>query len=153
MNSELRPYKVYAIKEGTVIDHIPPFKAMKVIEILGANEPGDSIVTVGINMESKKKGRKDVVKIENKTLTKEHLNKIALIAPSATINIIKDHNVAEKRKVEVPNEIKGSIKCANPNCITRKQDVKTYFHVAEKDPLKVKCHYCEKVFEGDDILI
>lgn len=148
---ELRPYKVYAIKQGTVIDHIPKMKALDVIEILGINGDSDSVVTLGMNMNSKKYGKKDVVKIEKKELTKAELNKIALVAPYATINIIRDFKIAEKFNAKLPNLIEGIVKCGNPNCITRHEPISTRFYLVSREPLKIKCHHCEKIFKSEDI--
>ncbi|MBI5389630.1 aspartate carbamoyltransferase regulatory subunit [Candidatus Woesearchaeota archaeon] len=149
----LKPYKVYAIEKGTVIDHIPARKALKVIEILRANEAGDSIVTLGINMTSKKMGHKDVVKIENKELTDAELNKIALIAPDAKISKIKNFKVVEKMHVVVPDTFKNIGTCPNPLCVTRNQKVGATFYIIYKHPLKLKCHYCERVFAGDEVVL
>lgn len=154
--TELRPYKVYAIKEGVVIDHIPPRSSLKIINILGLdkeNNGNDSIVTLGVNMESGKHGRKDVLKIENKELTREELNKVSLVADNATVSIIKDHKVAEKVKISVPKAVIGIIKCGNEKCITNHQPIKTKFEKVKDTPLKMKCHHCEKVFEKDELIL
>ncbi len=141
----MRAFKVYAIDNGTVIDHIPGGKALKVVEILKLEEY-NQVVTVGMNFESKKTVRKDVVKIENKSLSKDELNRIAVIAPMATINIIREQKVAEKFKIEVPKYMENLIRCPNPKCITRNEPVATKFHKEADRPLTVKCHYCEKSF-------
>ena len=141
----MRAYKVYAIGNGTVIDHIPSGCALKVYEILRLNEY-DHIVTIGMNLESKKMVRKDILKIENKTLSKDELNKIAVVAPNATINIIRNQQISEKFGVEVPDVIEKIIKCPNPKCITRNQHVETKFYKMADKPIEVKCHYCERVF-------
>jgi aspartate carbamoyltransferase regulatory subunit len=141
----MRAYRVYAIENGTVIDHIHAGKALKVVDILNL-EAFNQIVTVGMNLESKKMVRKDIVKIENKTLSKEELNKIALIAPRATINIIKNHKVKDKFKVNVPEFMQNLIKCPNPKCITRNETTDSKFYKVKEKPLKVKCYYCEKAF-------
>ncbi len=146
----MRAYKVFAIENGTVIDHISKGCALKVINILNLQQY-DQIVTVGINLESKKEGKKDIIKIEDKTLTKNELNKIALVAPDASINIIKDHKVVKKFKVNVPDEILTTIKCNNPKCITNHQGVETIFNKVSVSPLKLKCHYCERIVENSEI--
>ena len=147
----MRAYKVYAIEQGTVIDHIQAGKALKVVDILNLDEY-NQIVTVGMNLESQKMVRKDIVKIENKNLNKEELNKIALIAPKATINIIKDFDVAEKFKVEIPEEFKNIVGCPNPNCITRHEEIDSKFYKLKDKPLTIKCHYCEKAFDEFKLL-
>ncbi|MFH0875859.1 MAG: aspartate carbamoyltransferase regulatory subunit [archaeon] len=141
----MRAYRVYAIEQGTVIDHIPGGKALKVVEILKLDEY-NQIVTVGMNLESKSLVRKDIVKIENKNLSKEEINRIALIAPMATINIIQNQKVFEKFKVTVPDYFENLIKCPNPKCITRNEQVISKFYKAAERPLCIKCHYCEKIF-------
>jgi aspartate carbamoyltransferase regulatory subunit len=147
----MRAYKVYAIENGTVIDHIDGGKALKVVEILNLKEY-DQIVTIGMNLDSKKLGKKDIVKIEKKMLTKDELNRIALIAPRATINIIRDSSVVEKFKVEIPECMDNLIRCPNPNCITRVQSHSSKFFKASEVPLRVKCNYCERVFDEFTLL-
>jgi len=147
----VRAFKVYAIENGTVIDHIPKNKALEVIEILGIDDNDDSIITLGMNMHSGKIHNKDIVKIENKDLTKDELNRIALIAPRATVNIIRNQKVKEKIKVEIPDVIENTIKCGNPKCVTRNQAVITKFYTLDRNSLKLKCHYCEKIFTGNEI--
>jgi len=142
--------KIAAIKEGTVIDHISTANTFRVVDLLNLKGSGN-VVTVGINFESKKLGRKGVIKIGGRFLTKNEVDKIALIAPEANINIIKRYGVAKKFNVEIPDVVQGIIKCANPNCITNKELVKTKFHILGKNPLKVRCHYCERVAGRENI--
>jgi aspartate carbamoyltransferase regulatory subunit len=145
---------VRKIENGTVIDHIPAGKGLKVVEMLGVNSGFEGSVVVLINAPSAKLGRKDVVKIENKELTKEETNKIALIAPNASINIIKDWEVVEKRKVSLPEILEGIIKCPNSSCITNSNEpITTKFVVEKKAPLKLRCWYCERVFSEKEIAI
>jgi len=147
----MKTYKVYAINDGTVIDHIPATKALKVIDILGLENEG--ILTIGIGFSSKKMQRKDIIKIENKYLKKEETDKISLIAPHATINIIKNGKLVEKRKIELPDEYVNIVKCPNPNCITSKEAVSTRFKVINRTPLMLRCHYCERVITEDEVEI
>ncbi|KPJ88171.1 MAG: aspartate carbamoyltransferase [Spirochaetes bacterium DG_61] len=147
----MKTYKVYAINDGTVIDHIPSTRALKVIEILGLENEG--ILTIGIGFSSQKMGKKDIVKIENKYLKKEETDKISLIAPGATINIIRNGKLKEKRKIELPEEYFNIVKCLNPNCITSKDDVPTRFKVVGISPLVLRCHYCERIVESGEIEI
>ncbi len=149
-----RPYKVYAIADGVVIDHIPAMRALQVLEILGVHHedhPVDAIVTLGMNMESSKCGRKDIVKIERKELTKAELNRIALIAPEATVNIIRDSIVAEKFKIAIPAVFDGVVQCPNQNCVTNHEPAKTRFLTLATKPVMVKCHHCERVVWQDEI--
>ena len=142
--------KISAISEGTVVDHISKDNTFKVVDFLNLKDSED-VVTVGMNFESKKLGKKGVIKIGGRFLTKQEVDKIALIAPEANINIIKNYNVKQKFKVGIPDVISGIIKCANTNCITNSQTSKTKFHVLCKNPLKVRCHYCERVVGKEDI--
>lgn len=141
--------KIPRIKDGTVIDHITAGNAVKVLRILGIPEKTTSVVSVAINVKSKL-GRKDIVKVENRELDPYEVDKIALISPKATINIIRNYDVAEKHKVELPDEIKGIVSCPNPTCVSNKDEpITSRFKVVCKDPPRIKCYYCER--EPDDI--
>ncbi|MDM7913205.1 MAG: aspartate carbamoyltransferase regulatory subunit, partial [Methanotrichaceae archaeon] len=107
--------RVKPIKNGTVIDHIAGGQALNVLKILGISGTTDATVSVVMNVESKKLGKKDIVKVEDRELKEEEVNKIALIAPAATINIIRDYSVVEKRTVDLPDEIVGVVRCQNPS--------------------------------------
>ena len=142
--------KIPLIKNGSVIDHITPGNAVKVLRILRIPDPSSSVVSVAMNVRSKL-GKKDIVKIENRELDPHEVDKIALVAPKATINIIRDYKVAEKHKVKLPDEIIGIVKCSNPTCISnaQREPVKSRFKVLKKDPTEIICYYCER--EPDDI--
>jgi aspartate carbamoyltransferase regulatory subunit len=141
--------KIPLIKDGTVIDHITAGNAVKVLHILGIPKGTSSVVSVAMNVNSKM-GKKDIVKVENRELDSQEVDKIALIAPKATINIIRDYEVAKKHKVELPEEIIGLVTCSNPTCVSNaKEPVKSRFKIICKDPLRIKCYYCER--EPDDI--
>ncbi len=142
--------KISAIEEGTVIDHISAPDTFKVAELLSLRG-SENVITVGVNFESRRLGRKGVIKIGGRFLTKDEVDKISLVAPEANINIIKRYGVAKKFRVEIPNMVQGIIKCANPNCITNREAAKTKFHVLSKSPLKVRCHYCERVAGKENI--
>lgn len=142
--------KVSAIKEGTVIDHIPSNAAFKVTEILNL-EDTKNIISIAANLRSKKTAKKGIIKVGGKTLTKDEVNKIAVIAPQATVNIIQNYEVKEKIKVSIPDVLNKIIKCSNPDCITNNEHIKTKFYVINKEPLKVKCHYCERSMQKEEI--
>ena len=142
--------KVSAIKDGTVIDHIPASNLFKVITILGLDKIENQI-TFGTNLESEKLGAKAIIKVSDKFFADDEINKIALIAPHAKLNIIKDYEVVEKKVVEIPDSIKGIVKCFNPKCITNHEKIPTCFKVVAKDPLALKCKYCEKITAEDQI--
>jgi aspartate carbamoyltransferase regulatory subunit len=141
--------KVEFIKNGTVIDHIKSGMALKVLKILGVDENIGSTVSVLMHVHSKKIIWKDVVKIEDRELRKKEVDKIALIAPDATINIIRDYKVSKKYRVALPSVVKGIVGCGNPSCITNiNEPVEPEFIVESKNPLKLKCIYCERWLEN-----
>ncbi|MDD5040468.1 MAG: aspartate carbamoyltransferase regulatory subunit [Patescibacteria group bacterium] len=146
----MRTFKVYAIKNGTVIDHIPEGKGVEIIDLLRLRQ-WRKIVTVGIGFSSKKYGKKDIVKIENKELTAEEANKIAIIAPTATLNIIRNFERVSKQNVKLPEVIEGILKCPNPACITNHEPVTTKFFHDETGELHMRCWYCERYFKATDV--
>ena len=145
--------KVAALCNGTVIDHIPSDKLFKVVSILHI-ETSLNQITLANNLESAKIGSKGLVKISDRILEVDETNKIALIAPNAKINIIRDYHVVEKRPLILPEEIREIVQCANPNCITNHQPVTTRFHVLNNDgDIMLKCHYCEREVKRDEVKI
>ncbi len=144
--------KVSAINNGTVIDHIPSENLFKVISILGLQKV-KSQITFGANFESEKLGSKAIIKLSDVFFEDDEINKISLIARNAKLNIIRDYEVVEKRVVVVPDEIIGIVKCFNPKCITNNEDITTHFNVISKNPLDLKCKYCEKITHEDQMLI
>jgi aspartate carbamoyltransferase regulatory subunit len=124
-------------------------RIVKVLHILGIPKSSSSTVSVAMNVNSKF-GKKDIVKVENRELDPKEVDKIALIAPKATINIIRDYEVTKKHKVELPNEIIGIVMCSNPTCVSNaREPVETRFKVICRDPPRIKCYYCER--EPEDI--
>ena len=144
--------KVSAIKNGTVIDHIPAKDLFKVIKILKLDK-NDNQITFGTNLESKKHGKKAIIKISDKFFEDNEINKIALIAQDAKLNIIKNYKVVEKKIVEVPTDIIGIAKCVNPKCISNNEEMTTKFIVQCKSPIALKCHYCEKITDKEHIKV
>jgi aspartate carbamoyltransferase regulatory subunit len=142
--------KVSAIKEGTVIDHIPAQYLFKVISILGLDKIENQI-TFGTNLESEKLGSKAIIKVSDKFFENDEINKIALIAPHAKLNIIRDYEVVEKKVVVIPKEIVGIVKCFNPKCITNNEKITTRFQVVDTSPIALRCRYCEKHTVGEQI--
>lgn len=143
---------VSAIKEGTVIDHIPAQVLFKVVSILKLDSL-DTMITIGNSLGSKKLGKKGIIKLSEVFFQDDEINKISLVAPCAKLNIIRDYEVVEKRAVEIPDEIRGIVKCVNPKCITNNEPVTTRFTVISKSEVKLKCHYCEKITDQDNIEI
>ena len=145
--------RVTKIKNGTVIDHIRGGYALDVIKILGITGKEKRVITIAINVPSKRIGAKDIVKIEGRALNSQEVNRIALVAPHASINIIRDYSVIEKLEVKLPKTIEGIIKCVNPCCISNSNEpVPSKFYVKNEDPLTLKCHYCAIILEQPDIL-
>ena len=142
--------KVSAIKDGTVIDHIPAQYLFKVIAILGLDRIENQI-TFGTNLESEKLGSKAIIKVSDKFFEDDEINKIALVAPHAKLNIIRDYEVVEKKVVEIPHEIIGIVKCFNPKCITNNEVITTRFKVVNTAPIALRCSYCEKHTVGDQM--
>ncbi len=142
--------KVSKIKRGTVIDHIRSGMAPAVLKILGIDRGFSDVVVVAMNVKSSQLGSKDIVKVENQILDEETLKKISIIAPHATINIVKDFEIVEKRGVSLPKELRGILKCPNRNCITNSTErVESYFVCERKDPVEFRCHYCEELVEAE----
>lgn len=139
------PLKVEKIGNGTVIDHIKQGTAFSVLKILGVDSNYKDAVAVVMNAKSKKIGKKDIVKIENRMLEKRELDKISLLSPDASVNIIKNSGVVEKHAVEIPDVIYDVLLCTNPDCITNHEDVETKFYTISKKPLTLRCHYCERL--------
>lgn len=135
--------QVAAIENGTVIDHIPSEKTYEVARLLHLSDI-DVPTLIGYNLPSKRLGRKGIIKITNKYFTDEEISRLSVIAPNVVLNIIKDYEVVEKKMVVTPNELHGIIKCNNPKCITNNEPMETFFTVIDKEKGIVKCHYCDK---------
>lgn len=143
--------KVEAIKNGTVIDHITANKSLHLLKILGLPS-GDTNVTIAMNVSSKAGMKKDIVKIEDRELDSGELDQISLIAPNATINIIREYNVVAKEKVHFMNELHSIIKCTNPKCITNTDEpIESKFYLIKTSPILLRCHYCERLIDAKDI--
>jgi aspartate carbamoyltransferase regulatory subunit len=145
---------VSKIRDGTVIDHIPAGKALDIINVLGIAGKEGLRIAILMNVESKKLGKKDIIKVEGRRLSPEDVSAIALIAPTATINIIEDFAVIEKYKVAVPNVVIDVLACPNPTCISNKKSevLKTRFRLVSREPLKLQCEYCGTIILGDEVV-
>ena len=142
---------VSALENGTVLDHIPAENVYPALDILGLKGI-ESQITIGINLTSKEYGKKGIIKIANRFFEDDELNRLALIAPNATVNIIRDFKVVEKKRLCLPEEIIGIAKCKNPKCITNHQPIKTRFTTITKDnKISLLCHYCEKISDTKSI--
>lgn len=142
---------VSAIEHGVVIDHIPAGQAVRIVSFLGlANQKNK--VTIGLNLRGRKDGLKDLIKIEGRSLTACDVDEIAVFAPNATINVIKDFKVVEKSTAVSPESIIGLWLCPNSNCITNCDQVKTRFNSkVNLNEISLQCHYCEKKFTREEV--
>ena len=144
--------QVSALCNGTVIDHIPADKLFAVVNLLEISTMSNN-VTIGFNLESKKLGKKGLIKISDRFFTDDEINKISVVAPNVVLNTIRDYNVVEKREVKMPDEIHNIIRCNNLNCITNNEPMETHFYVANRETHTLKCRYCEKEVSLDDITL
>lgn len=142
---------VAAIKDGTVIDHIPAGSAVIILQLLKLL-PGRHRVSLGLNFNSKSMGFKDLIKIEDRFLTEKEAHDIAVFAPKSSINIIENYKLVSKISAELPQEVERILVCPNPRCITNCEPITTLFHVEEhKQQVILRCHFCEKMFERHEI--
>ncbi|MBQ6652196.1 MAG: aspartate carbamoyltransferase regulatory subunit [Prevotella sp.] len=134
---------VAAIENGTVIDHIPAGKTHQVASLLGLFDTSNQ-VTIGINFESNKVGKKGIIKVSNRFFTDDEISRLSVVAPNIILNIIRDYDVTEKKTVVTPDELVGIVRCNNPVCITNNEPMPTVFHIIDKEHGTLKCHYCDK---------
>jgi aspartate carbamoyltransferase regulatory subunit len=147
MTESDRELRVSKIENGTVIDHITGGQALNVLAILGIDGTGGEAVSIGMNVPSDRLGHKDVLKVEDRELSQSEVDVLSLIAPAATINIIRGYDVVEKHRVERPAEVSGVLKCPNQHCITTEDEpVQSRFEVLEEG---VRCVYCDTIVRDD----
>lgn len=139
---------VRRIREGTVIDHIDEGRGLQVLHALGIDGKDGSVITIALNVPSGKFKKKDIIKVENRFLMDDDTNKLAVIAPKATVNIIKNFKLVEKRRVSLPNEIDRIFRCSNPDCITNSTErIESVMDVVDKEGLVLKCRYCGRILD------
>ncbi len=143
MNKEKPALQVSALCNGTVIDHIPADKLFAVVNLLDIPAMQNNI-TIGNNLDSKKLGKKGLIKIADKFFTEDEVNRISLVAPKAILNTIRDYKVVEKKEIKMPAELHNIVKCANPACITNNEPMATHFYLTDAERGIIKCRYCEK---------
>lgn len=144
---------VRRIKDGTVIDHIEGGKALMVLRAMNITGREGNVITVALNVPSSKHGKKDIIKVENRFLEKSETDKLALIAPRATINIIKDYKLVEKRKIQLPESIVGIFKCPNLKCITNSgEEIRSTIDVIDKEKVVLRCRYCGRTLSIDELV-
>ena len=143
---------VRRIKEGTVIDHIDEGKGLQVLNALRIDGKDGSLITIALNVPSGKFKKKDIIKVENKFLKDDDTNKLAVIVPNATINIIKNYKLVEKRRVSLPNEVDRIFRCSNPECITNSTEhIESIMDVIDKEGRVLKCRYCSRVLDVNQL--
>ena len=144
--------KIDKIKKGTVIDHIDSGYALTILNLTGLGE-SPNLMTIGVNVSSKKYTKKDIIKIEGEFLDKIQMQQISILSPNAQISLIEDYKVIEKKKVKLPYIIKKLILCQNKTCISNSEEpIDTEFNVLEEKPLKIQCIYCNRIYKLDEIV-
>ncbi|PIN75504.1 hypothetical protein COV18_03040 [Candidatus Woesearchaeota archaeon CG10_big_fil_rev_8_21_14_0_10_37_12] len=144
---------IYRLDNGTLIDHVEQGKGLQVFKILGLDGCNDFEVVPALNINSGKFGKKDVIAVHNVTLSPEQLFKVALVSERATVNLIQNNTVVKKGKVTPPEIIAGLVRCGNPHCVSReehKEHLVSKFQVIKRQPLIVRCHYCERSFKREE---
>ena len=134
---------VAALENGTVIDHIPSELVFTIASLLELDKLSSG-VTIGYNLNSKKLGKKGIIKVADKFFTDEEISRLSIVAPNVVLNIIRNFDVVEKKEVIIPDELHGIVRCGNPKCITNNEPMNSFFHVVDKKNGTLKCHYCEK---------
>ncbi|MCL4345623.1 MAG: aspartate carbamoyltransferase regulatory subunit [Candidatus Thermoplasmatota archaeon] len=151
--SEDKVLKINKIGDGIVIDHISPGVSLDVLEVLKITGKEGMTVSLLMNVQSGKVGTKDIIKIEKKKLAKKDLDKISLVSPNATINVISNYEIREKFTVEIPQIVTGVIRCSNQNCVTNsKEPVQTLFQKEKSGDGEVfRCHYCDRTMSLPEV--
>ena len=150
MDDETERIKVKKIERGIVLDHLPAGAGLKILATLGVDSAFPGTVSLAMNVPSSRYGLKDLVKIEGREFSRKELEKTALLAPYATVNLVRDYKLVEKYRLSLPDEIVGVLECPNPHCITEAEGT-SRFLIESKQPLKVRCAYCERVYREKDV--
>ena len=146
--------RVNAIRNGTVIDHVPAGKALSVLKMLGINGQMSNPVSLVMNVPSQKMGGKDIIKVEDRELTQTELDRLALVAPDASVAIIRAYSVAEKMEINLTDEVVNVARCTFSNCITTnmREPLPHRLVVVKRDPLELRCRYCGKTQDVEDLI-
>ena len=154
MSNAEEEIRIVKILDGTVIDHIAAGHALDVLQILGITGKEGNVVTLAMNISSSRVELKDIMKIEDRYLKDSEVAKIALVAPDATINTIRDSKIEKKTRVKLPDTIRNVIICPNTRCVTNKErePIIAKYDVVTRLPIKLKCHYCSTFIEEEDII-
>ena len=144
--------KIEKIKRGTVIDHIDAGYALTILNLTGLDE-SPNLMTIGVNVSSRKFNKKDIIKIEGEFLNEIQMQQISILSPNNTISLIDNYRVIEKKKVKIPKDIKELILCENLTCISNSDEpIESEFIVLEEKPLKIQCAYCNRIYKLDEIV-
>ena len=138
------------IENGVVIDHIPKGKVWQVVEILRGGLNSARISLADNCVSNKILGGKGLIKIENFYPSSKELNLVSLVAPLATITILRDGEIIDKKNVKIPERLDGVISCSNSNCISRQENESILSKIFFRDGM-FSCYYCEKKFGKDDV--
>lgn len=152
MTKEKKELAVAALRNGTVIDHIPSEALFKCVDLLGITNL-DKSITIGNNLESGRLGKKGIIKVADTDFPAEVINRIAIIAPTAVINTIRDYEVVKKEPVQLPDEVVDLVECSNPKCISRNEPMPSRFRVTSRKPVILQCHYCEHEASADKVVL
>ena len=146
--------RVTAIRNGTVIDHITGGRVLQALQVFGIDGSQSNPISLVMNVPSRKFGTKDILKIEDRELTQEDLDRLALIAPNASVSIIRNHVVAEKRVIQLGEEVTNVARCVYSNCITAadREPLPHRLSVISTKPLTLRCHYCLR-FQDLDLVV
>ncbi len=146
--------RIVKIHNGTVIDHIKAGMALEVLKILRITGEDGHVVSLAMNISSSKIEKKDIVKVEHRFLKDEEVARIALVAPDATINLIKDNKLIKKIQIELPDTLTDIMKCPNQRCVTNKErePIHSKYQVISHKPIQLKCLYCWTLVEEGHII-
>ncbi|MCE9634632.1 MAG: aspartate carbamoyltransferase regulatory subunit [Planctomycetes bacterium] len=151
MSPERMHKQVAALKDGTVVDHLNAGMALKALAALGLQP--EHAALLGINLVSRKMGRKDILKLEGRELSPPEIARLAMFGPQATVSLIRDYDVVSKVQVELPETISALLKCPNPKCITNHERIESRFDVEARKPLRARCRYCERRIYEDEFVL
>ncbi|AKA71757.1 MULTISPECIES: aspartate carbamoyltransferase regulatory subunit [Clostridium] len=140
---------INSVRNGIVIDHIKAGHGIKIFNYLGLDNVDYSVALI-MNAESKKCGKKDIIKIEN--ILELDLKVLGFIDPNITIDIIEDEKIKEKIKLKLPEKVENIIKCKNPRCITSvERDLTHVFHLTDEERGEYRCLYCDETYRVSDM--
>ena len=133
---------VAALENGSVIDHIPCDRLFTIAKLLEL-EKSENPVTIGNNLESKKMGKKGLIKVADKYFTDQELSRLSVVCPDMQLTVIRNYEVTEKREIALPDSLTDVVQCVNPVCITNNEPMHTLF-IVDKASRTLRCHYCGK---------